>query len=226
MPIADKALSILRALAPLYSEEFMSEPLEERERKKASVLKLVKTLAFPYLDTDTSHPRVVDSPNTTRPPNSVLSTSSTSHLPYDSTQSHPPHSHQTQTQLPVSSMRWAPPHAENNTLPSYSPNDVNQRQIHLPSVSQTLHGTSIPPHHRPLDPTQNPTSGYSDFSYSGYSTMHQQNPSSLDTVDHHGNYVHPADDGGMWGASIGFGVGEWAQFLTVMQPQRPDSRIR
>ena len=34
-------------------------------------------------------------------------------------------------------------------------------------------------------------------------------------------YVHPADESSMWGASIGFGLSEWNQFVDAMQ--RPDS---
>lgn len=62
--VADKALDILRALAPLYSQDFANEAEQERERMKSRVLSLVKTLAFPYHDSP-KYPRVnaVDSPN-------------------------------------------------------------------------------------------------------------------------------------------------------------------
>ncbi|KAG6378388.1 fungal-specific transcription factor domain-containing protein [Boletus reticuloceps] len=62
--VADKALDILHALAPLYSQDFVNEPEQERERIKSRVLSLVKTLAFPYHDSP-KYPRVnaVDSPN-------------------------------------------------------------------------------------------------------------------------------------------------------------------
>ena len=63
-PVADKALDILHALAPLYSQDFANEPEQERERMKSRVLSLVKTLGFPYHDSP-KYPRVnaVDSPN-------------------------------------------------------------------------------------------------------------------------------------------------------------------
>lgn len=63
-PVADKALDILHALAPLYSQDFANEDEQERERMKSRVLSLVKTLAFPYHDSP-KYPRVnaVDSPN-------------------------------------------------------------------------------------------------------------------------------------------------------------------
>lgn len=62
--VADKALDILHALAPLYSQDFVNEPEQERERIKSRVLSLVKTLAFPYHDSP-KYPRMnaVDSPN-------------------------------------------------------------------------------------------------------------------------------------------------------------------
>ena len=49
-PVADKALDILHALTPLYSQEFANEDDTKRERQKGRVLSLVKTLAFPYHD--------------------------------------------------------------------------------------------------------------------------------------------------------------------------------
>ncbi|KAG6331659.1 hypothetical protein ID866_7430 [Astraeus odoratus] len=63
-PVADKALDILHALAPLYSQDFVNEDETERERKKSRVLSLVKTLAFPYHDSP-KYPRAnaIDSPS-------------------------------------------------------------------------------------------------------------------------------------------------------------------
>ena len=62
--VADRALDVLRALAPLYSQDFANEDEQERERLKSRVLSLVKSLAFPYHDSP-KYPRVnaVDSPN-------------------------------------------------------------------------------------------------------------------------------------------------------------------
>ncbi|KAF9482002.1 hypothetical protein BDN70DRAFT_854145 [Pholiota conissans] len=48
--VADKALDILSALAPLYSPEFPQELAEVREKKRAQVLGTVRKLAFPYHD--------------------------------------------------------------------------------------------------------------------------------------------------------------------------------
>jgi hypothetical protein len=48
--VAEKALDILRALGPLYTEEFLSDTREDRERKKQAVLPAVRRLQFPYFD--------------------------------------------------------------------------------------------------------------------------------------------------------------------------------
>lgn len=50
MPVAEKALAILRCLAPLYDDRYLNGTKEERERVKAEVLPRVRTLAFPYHD--------------------------------------------------------------------------------------------------------------------------------------------------------------------------------
>ncbi|KAI0662935.1 hypothetical protein C8Q70DRAFT_480444 [Cubamyces menziesii] len=64
MPVADKALTILQALAPLYSDDFLELSRDERECTKARVLSLVRTLAFPYQDAPYS--RSADSPGYNR----------------------------------------------------------------------------------------------------------------------------------------------------------------
>jgi hypothetical protein len=50
MRVAEKALDILRALGPLYTEEFISDTAEDRERKKQAVLPAVRRLRFPCVD--------------------------------------------------------------------------------------------------------------------------------------------------------------------------------
>lgn len=114
MPVADKALTILQALAPLYSDDFANELPQERKRKKAQVLKLVKTLAFPYQD---SPPGRGDSSASSSPsvglPSQQFDPPSPSQM-FGSIQK------QTQTQLPVSSMRWTPVEPE--------PQNVQQHQ--------------------------------------------------------------------------------------------------
>ena len=48
--VAERALDILRALGPLYTEEFLSGTPEDRERKKQAVLPAVRRLQFPFFD--------------------------------------------------------------------------------------------------------------------------------------------------------------------------------
>ena len=50
VPVADRAMNILTALAPLYDVSYGSKSAPEREKTKHQVLSLVKTLAFPYQD--------------------------------------------------------------------------------------------------------------------------------------------------------------------------------
>ena len=50
MRAAEKALDILRTLGPLYTEEFLSDTPEDRERKKRAVLPAVRRLQFPCVD--------------------------------------------------------------------------------------------------------------------------------------------------------------------------------
>jgi hypothetical protein len=47
---AEKALDILRTLGPLYTEAFLSDTPEDRERKKQAVLPAVRRLQFPCVD--------------------------------------------------------------------------------------------------------------------------------------------------------------------------------
>lgn len=47
---SEKALDILRTLGPLYTEEFLSDTPEDRERKKQTVLPIVRRLQFPCVN--------------------------------------------------------------------------------------------------------------------------------------------------------------------------------
>ena len=141
MPVADKALTILQALAPLYSDELLGLSREDGERKKAQVLSLVRTLAFPYQDAPYS--RSADSPgynrydimqangsaapaaaqaprgayqNGTAAPRqgAVPHPAQTQQQPQAQAQAQaaPPPAQQTQTQAPVSATRWSQSQSE------------------------------------------------------------------------------------------------------------------
>ncbi|KAI0939032.1 hypothetical protein AcV5_000559 [Taiwanofungus camphoratus] len=221
MPVADKALTILQALTPLYSDQFLGEPPDERERKKADVLKIVKTLAFPYQDPPYS--RSVDSPPNyyQSGANSDFANESFGFAHQDGMQIH----EQTQTQMPVSSMRWTPPHPEHASTPSMThvPPPIAGGSQQQSSRSQRQH----PPLH--MGPTVS----------TRYSTLHSMTPYASDQTvqmqQHHPHpsqpfgddnmmYVHPADQSSMWGASVGFGLGEWSQILNVPAQNDGDNR--
>ena len=208
MPVADKALTILQALAPLYSDDFASEVPQERKRKKAQVLKLVKTLAFPYQD---SPPGRGDS-SAGSSPSVGLPHQGFEHPPSPS-QMFGPVQKQTQTQLPVSSMRWTPAEADPSALPPPPP--PPQRYPDQPV------GPAMGP------PVMGPPAGYPGpgTPYNLSSPVGPVPPNAGVMQEAPPFYMHPpADDSSMWGASVGFGLGEWAQFLDVMQ--RPDDRMR
>ncbi|KAI1793010.1 hypothetical protein LXA43DRAFT_1004242 [Ganoderma leucocontextum] len=247
MPVADKALTILQALAPLYSDESLEVPREEAERKKAQTLSLVRTLAFPYQDAPYS--RSADSPGYSRydaaafqasaQPNHNASTfparaeSGQRSAPVSAVQSQAPHqSHPTQT--PVSATRWtSQSQPELNSLqysqqpmqPPYTPHRPSTNSI---STTPT-HGHVQQPQLLQYSPTVQ-TSGQS-FPMMRYAT--QQSEVMQQPLPHHQHmfrsngqgselaYIHPADESAMWGASIGFGLSEWNQFVDHMQ--RPDT---
>ena len=50
MRAAEKALNILRALGPLYTEEYLSDRPEDRDHKKEVILPTVRRLQFPCVD--------------------------------------------------------------------------------------------------------------------------------------------------------------------------------
>lgn len=213
MPVADKALTILQALAPLYSDDFATETPGERKRKKASVLNLVKTLAFPYQEPP--QPRYMASPALSGEDTDYSESPITSRPPYEHTQlsAGPP----SQPQHPVSSMRYD---TTNNTPvqppvhhqpPNMHPMSNEQSQMLIPSEasSSSLYAapastyTTNHSYHVPNQVEHQPMPG-SDMTYTNSSVP----------------YSYPADESSMWGASIGFGLGEWAQFVDYIQ--RPD----
>lgn len=224
MPVADKALTILQALAPLYSEELNELPEErERERKKAQVLNVVKTLAFPYQDTP--YARSSDSPGYSRDHYESASSTPSTDGPQNVVYDPPPQ--QTPVlgppQHPIPSVRWVPgPEHSVNVYPHAGPSK------HPYNPSQTL-----PKHTQPL-PSQLDSQSSPDLAtfpptdYGASANMASmyvlpgQAPVQLEMMGPpEMPYMHPADESSMWGASIGFGLGEWAQFVNTMQ--RPDT---
>ncbi|KAA1474073.1 hypothetical protein DENSPDRAFT_823763 [Dentipellis sp. KUC8613] len=54
LPVAAKALAVLRVLGPLYAEKYVEMDEAERERTRSTVLGAVRRLAFPYHDSPNS----------------------------------------------------------------------------------------------------------------------------------------------------------------------------
>jgi hypothetical protein len=215
-PLTDKCFDILQALAPLYSVEFPLQDVESRAKKRAMVLSTVRKLAFPYHDSH--HPRnVPESPSVRGNVSSPANSNSVSPpigmmagLPLS--QHHPLHyevSAQLHNHPPTSSMRTP------TQLPTCNPYPPTHSQHTLPR-SPHAHphpsGDVIPHSSLPAGPN-------ASTSYQPYHLGQQPQPPL-----YHDNPRHPhpnfMDDSGMWGASVGFEQGEWAQFLLVMQ--RPD----
>ncbi|TFK83343.1 hypothetical protein K466DRAFT_498628, partial [Polyporus arcularius HHB13444] len=247
MPVADKALTILQALAPLYSDELLEVSRDERERKKAQVLSLVRTLAFPYQDAPYS--RSADSPGYNRYDGALQAMAQANHGTY---QGHtevvhrqaamaPPQQHAQSapppqaTQAPVSATRWtSQSQADLNsqhypTHPAHQGHATPYTPHRTGSISQTHPQSHTHAAHPPQPAQYSPTAvaGGQSFPMVRYQA---QPAEAMQPHPHHqpiyrdGHelaYVHPADESSMWGASIGFGLSEWNQFVDVMQ--RPDS---
>lgn len=184
--IADKAGTMLRALRPLYDGDL--EPDGKGEgRSKEQVIALVKSLAFPYYDSQTnqySRPYHVDSPHSSGGPASpVVSRQNTSN------HSSPGDVLLSSNNLPSLLSPIAP-------RPPISIMNSNQDPIPYPGggsrTSVTPDYYSVPRPQIPGGPALKPTPSF--------------NP---------GNPLVQGSD--MWGASVGFGQGEWARFLDVMQ---------
>ena len=185
--VADKAFKILDALSPLYSPDFPTESMEEREAKKARVLSLVRTLAFPYHD----------SPKYPRSSTDSLSIRGSLNSPTESVPSTSPPGFGSNPQVlpPVSSVR--------NTISS------QQQLLPFPTYSHLL-----PSRSNSQDQNMPPSllNTYTNIQQHPAYNQPQQPQEFI-----RGAYVNPEDEGMMWGASVGFGPGEWTSFLDAIQ---------
>lgn len=199
MPVADKALTILQALAPLYSDDFATESPEDKKRKKAQVLKLVKTLAFPYQDAQSAR----GDSSTGSSPALTVPHSAFPDAPSPTVMYHPSQK-PTHTQLPVSSMRWTPTEADHanaqRSVAEATHNMHSMSPVSAPSPSQMLM------HHQAQGVP------YNHMAYNNANVHMQQADMTFAEPDSY--YMSPAADGSMWGASMGFGQGEWTRFIS------------
>ncbi|KAJ7087254.1 fungal-specific transcription factor domain-containing protein [Mycena belliarum] len=198
--VADKGFDILQSLAPLYSADFPRQSPEVREKEKAKILSIVRKLAFPYHDSHDPR-RLGESP---RGAASSPSNSNSVSPPMTVVQALPHYE-----AMNVSSVRTAPPAIYTHSTqspdgPMRSPQSGSQMSPTVMSHPHSLPsmGSSPgvynpgPPYHLP--PPQQPYPGSDAGRYT--------------------QYPHPVDDEAVWGQAIGFGHGEWTQFLDVLRP--------
>ncbi|KAJ3734506.1 fungal-specific transcription factor domain-containing protein [Lentinula guzmanii] len=233
--VADKAHDILFALAPLYSVDFHLQTKEQREKDRARILGVVRNLAFPYHDSHDPRRFVDSSPasnasgrhiangspmgsSSVSPPLTVVPAS----RPHSNLQgqdlnmhAHAGYEPSLHTHAVMSSMRTSSiyPHSagvSNGTIQQSSgggqhpSSPLSQSQM-SPTVtnSHTQSMASMP-------------SSASPNSYQPYIAAAQQHMYSGSSRYPH--YPHPGDDTSMWGAAVGFGQGEWSQFIDGFRP--------
>ncbi|KAF9076624.1 fungal-specific transcription factor domain-containing protein [Rhodocollybia butyracea] len=226
-PLADKAYDILFALAPLYSVDFHLQSKDQREKERARILSVVRNLAFPYHDSHDPRRFVDSSPasngsgrhlanaspigssSTVSPPLTVP----TSHMQGQESNMH--HAGY-EASYAMSSMRTSS--AYNN---GQMQQQVAQQHPSSPLSQPQMSPTVITSHPHP------PSQSMSSMPTSASPTLYQGQPYTA-TAQHqqvtaaqqmysessrYTPYVHPVDDSSMWGAAVGFGQGEWSQFL-------------
>ncbi|KAF8914142.1 fungal-specific transcription factor domain-containing protein [Gymnopilus junonius] len=190
--VADKALDILQALAPLYSPDFPLESSESREKKRAHVLGTVRKLAFPYHDSHDPR-RFGDSPSTRGNMSSPANSSSVS----------PP-------LQPMSTLPTSHPYDPVHSLPRLSGTVVYTQSQ---SLSQNAQNLQSPQNAHPVVGGVGQISNYQGYVVSPHQQVYPD-PGRYST------YVQPVDDS-MWGAAVGFGHAEWSQFLDSTRSDIP-----
>ncbi|KAF5393578.1 hypothetical protein D9757_000398 [Collybiopsis confluens] len=233
---ADKAYDILFALAPLYSVDFHLESKDQREKERGRILGVVRNLAFPYHDSHDPRRFMDNSPNSNgsgrhmangsplnsssvSPPLTVVPNSRT-HSDMGARDSnlhpHPGYESSLQTHA-MSSMRSSYPQAGGPT--SVQTNGGGGVQHPASPLSQTqMSPTVMTSHASSLNPMP-PSASPGTFSNPSYPSAQQVYPDS----SRYAQYGNHTDDSSMWGAAMGFGQGEWSQFLDGLRPAPPGS---
>ncbi|RDB20541.1 putative transcriptional regulatory protein C1F7.11c [Hypsizygus marmoreus] len=204
--VADKGYDILTALSPLYAPEFPASSPESREKQRQQVLGTVRKLAFPYHDSHDPRRFAGDSPSGRGGASSPSNSTSVS-PPLTSMSALPPPP-QYESMHSLSSLRTAPPGGY-----SHHQSQSGHSQTLSQSPTQLQMSPTVLTHI-----TSSPISGYTQ----GYpiNQQHQMYPDS----SRYAQYVHPADESTMWGAAVGFGQGEWTQFLDGLRPETGPGR--
>jgi hypothetical protein len=224
--VSDKGHDILQALAPLHSVEFLEGTQDQRARKKAAVLSAVRKLAFPYHDSPLYPRTQSESPGArflSSPRNSNSPVTGVTEVRPTAQQHMLPHLEPAQRLTPMSAIRTMPSQAELTPLDPYT------RSSPLMSASMQQALTS-PGQHQGMQnmlPSSLPSSQSSPsttYAHRSYQMIPQ--PSQFQVYgdgSRYTPYIHPTDEAAIWGASVGFGQTEWAQFLDVMRPEASSS---
>ncbi|KAF7331761.1 hypothetical protein MKEN_00056000 [Mycena kentingensis (nom. inval.)] len=200
MAVADKGYDILHSLAPLYSADFPALPPDAREKEKAKILGVVRKLAFPYHDSHELR-RMGDSPSARAHTNSPSNSNSVSPPMMLSNPLPPQYDHSIRTIPPPIYTQGGSGAGDGRSPQQLSPTVIAGG--HAGPMSATSPSGAYPPYNLPPPPHQ---SGYPPPADATRYTQYQHGPA--------------ADDESAWGAAIGFGHGEWTQFLDVLRPDQ------
>jgi hypothetical protein len=209
LAVADKGYDILQSLSPLYAAEFPLQSSEAREKEKAKILGIVRKLAFPYHD---SHdPRRLGESPSARGAASSPSNSNSVSPPMSMSHALPAHYDGMHNLSSIRTAAPAPPAIYTHT--TQSPDGTHMRSPQQMSPTVISHPHSL---------TNLSTSSPSAYNGS-YHLPPPQQPYSTD-ASRYAQYPQPVDEEAVWGSAIGFGHGEWTQFLDVLRPeQAPNS---
>ena len=192
--VADKGYDILQAITPLYSGELNHLNPEEKVKRRSQVFSVIRKLAFPYHD---SHgPRRYGESSSGRGSADSPATSSVS----------PP---MPMVSIPTSISR--PYDGMSNHTPALHNTPQTGYDTHMPSSMPSLNQSPA----LQLSPSM-----VSNHTTTPYQAEHPyilaQQQQIYGENSRYSSYVHPVDDSSMWGAAVGFGQGEWSQFIDGM----------
>jgi hypothetical protein len=217
---AKQSLTVLRTLAPLYSNQYFALDSRGRAEYKAAILAKVQTLAFPHQDPPHHAPNTKSSLSSL----DVVGINSRELSSSSISQGHFAGSSNPQGSGNISTLSTASLYPI--STPSYSSAVMTQEHKQNstltgepPSFYSTMRMSSQ--HHQPLHPDTLTAYEEGRMQHAYYSQQQQYHidhfsygdTSSMMGVSANG-YVPVADD---WRGPIGFGQGEWMQFIGTME---------
>ncbi|CCM04027.1 uncharacterized protein FIBRA_06184 [Fibroporia radiculosa] len=246
LPLVESALALLLALKPLYSDQWATKSLEEREDEKEAVLKAVAQLAFPWQessraqDADTSVAQGIlrsgvpvvgsglDTPNPVTPGVERPSSSSIRWVPAQSFPQMGHYSHFSSSQPTPVLMAMAdqvPVHGPGLGHVLFPPQSAAATQQSLRRTPVLMSRLQRLP--GPLTQPIPYQSGMSAYTQQGVNMMQQSlsHPQHVQgsAIDGSAMYA-PLDESTLWHGSVGLGLGEWAQLLSAMNQSEAPSR--